>query len=121
MKADRLNRLRKKGPTPFCHSERSEESLFLFMELNRREILRFAQNDKINYFFRSLFSLSVLNSAVKLVHRALSRKLPNPDSPAAAGPSYCQVAGAKLVSSESPSRAASSCRARHQRALSVVR
>src|ERR1700674_123338 len=53
----RLNRLRKKGPTPFCHSERSEESLFLFMELNRREILRFAQNDKINYFFRSLFSL----------------------------------------------------------------
>src|ERR1700688_3114510 len=39
----------------FCHSERSEESLFLFMELNRREILRFAQNDKINYFFRSLF------------------------------------------------------------------
>src|SRR6202521_101198 len=59
MKADRLNRLRKKGPTPFCHSERSEESLFLFMELNRREILRFAQNDKINYFFRRLFSLPV--------------------------------------------------------------
>src|ERR1700674_5092227 len=56
-KPHRLNRLRKKAPTPFCHSERSEESLFLFMELNRREILRFAQNDKINYFFRSLFSL----------------------------------------------------------------
>jgi hypothetical protein len=31
-----------------------EESLFPFMELNRREILRFAQNDKVNYFFRSL-------------------------------------------------------------------
>src|SRR6202521_5348276 len=58
-KPHRLNRLRKKAPTPFCHSERSEESLFLFMELNRREILRFAQNDKINYFFRSLFSLPV--------------------------------------------------------------
>src|ERR1700674_6078686 len=56
-KPHRLNRLRKKGPTPFCHSERSEESLFLFMELNRRESLLFAQNDKINYFFRSLFSL----------------------------------------------------------------
>src|SRR5271165_2227887 len=32
----------------FCHSERSEESLFLFMGVNLREILRFAQNDKIN-------------------------------------------------------------------------
>src|ERR1700739_396344 len=41
-----------KGPHSFCHSERSEESLFLFMELNRREIPRFARNDKINYFFR---------------------------------------------------------------------
>src|ERR1700674_5032715 len=46
-----------KVPHSFCHSERSEESLFLFMELNRREIPRFAWNDKINYFFRSLFSL----------------------------------------------------------------
>ena len=45
----------------FCLSiKRSEESLFLFMELNRREIPRFARNDKINYFFRSLFSLWVL-------------------------------------------------------------
>jgi hypothetical protein len=26
------------------------------MELNRREIPRFARNDKINYFFRSLHS-----------------------------------------------------------------
>src|ERR1700674_2426157 len=73
MKADRLNRLRKKGPTPFCHSERSKESLFLFMELNRREILRFAQNDKINYLFRSLFSLSLACQSYKLrPHRALS-------------------------------------------------
>jgi len=40
-----------------CHSERSEESRFLFMELNRIEILRFAQNDKINYFFLRLRSL----------------------------------------------------------------
>src|ERR1700686_5446727 len=46
-----------KGPNAFCHSERSEESLFLFMESNRREIPRFARNDKINYFFRSLLSL----------------------------------------------------------------
>jgi hypothetical protein len=30
----------------FCHSERSEESLFLFMGQNQGEILRFAQNDK---------------------------------------------------------------------------
>jgi hypothetical protein len=43
-----------KGLYFFCHSERSEESLFLFMELNRREIPRFARNDKTNYFFRSL-------------------------------------------------------------------
>ena len=42
----------------FCHSERSEESLFLLLSLNPREILRFAQNDKINYFFRGPFSLS---------------------------------------------------------------
>jgi hypothetical protein len=38
----------------FCHSERSEESPFLLLSLNPREILRFAQNDKINYFFRGL-------------------------------------------------------------------
>src|SRR6202521_1757972 len=58
-----------KGPPPFCHSERSEESLFLFMELNRREILRFAQNDKINYFFRSLFSLSHLGPRLEAEKR----------------------------------------------------
>jgi hypothetical protein len=46
-----------KALPPFCHSERSEESLFIFLNLIQREILRFAQNDKINYFFRSLFSL----------------------------------------------------------------
>src|SRR5579863_878484 len=45
-----------KGPHSFCHSERSEESLFLFMGLYRREIPRFARNEKINYFFRSLKS-----------------------------------------------------------------
>src|SRR5579863_5170352 len=47
-----------KGLYSFCHSERTEESLFPFMELNRREILRFARNDNVSYFFRSLFSLS---------------------------------------------------------------
>jgi hypothetical protein len=49
-----------KGPPLLCHSEvaaATVESLFLFMELSRREIPRFARNDKINYFFRSLFSL----------------------------------------------------------------
>jgi hypothetical protein len=44
-----------------CLTERdNRKSLFLFMESNRREIPRFARNDKINYFFRSLFSLWVL-------------------------------------------------------------
>src|SRR5579864_3326585 len=37
-----------------CLSQRSAESLFLLLSLNPREILRFAQNDEINYFFRSL-------------------------------------------------------------------
>ena len=34
----------------FCHSERSEESLFLFRGVNRREIPRFARNDKMLIF-----------------------------------------------------------------------
>jgi hypothetical protein len=55
-----------KGLYSFCHSERSEESLFLFMQLNRREILRFAQNDKVNYFFRSLLSLRYENPPKKV-------------------------------------------------------
>jgi hypothetical protein len=45
-----------KMASSFCHSERSEESLFFFLRLNRREISRFARNDKIDYFFRSLLS-----------------------------------------------------------------
>jgi hypothetical protein len=53
-----------KGPHSFCHSERSEESLFLFMELNRREIPRFARNDKINYFFRSLLGAHLVEEPV---------------------------------------------------------
>ena len=39
-------------------SEAKNLSLFLFLYLNRREILRFAQNDITRLFFRSLFSLS---------------------------------------------------------------
>ena len=39
-------------------SEAKNLSWFLFLYLNRREILRFAQNDKTRQFFRSLFSLS---------------------------------------------------------------
>ncbi len=38
-----------KAPPPFCHSERSEESLFLFSRLNQREIPRFAWNDNLVY------------------------------------------------------------------------
>src|SRR5712671_4350716 len=38
-------------------SEAKNLSLFLFLYLNRREILRFAQNDRTRPFFRSLFSL----------------------------------------------------------------
>jgi hypothetical protein len=33
--------------------------LFLFLYLNRREILRFAQNDNTSQFFRSLFSRAI--------------------------------------------------------------
>src|SRR5712692_1875660 len=40
-------------------SEAKNLSLFLFLYLNRREILRFAQNDRTRPFFRSLFSLLV--------------------------------------------------------------
>jgi hypothetical protein len=35
-------------------SEAKNLSLFVFSYLNRREILRFAQNDKIGHFFRNL-------------------------------------------------------------------
>jgi hypothetical protein len=42
-------------------SEAKNLSLFLFLYLNRREIPRSAWNDKINYFFRSLFSQLALN------------------------------------------------------------
>jgi len=38
-------------------SEAKNLSLFFFLYLNRREILRFAQNDKTKHFFRSLFSV----------------------------------------------------------------
>jgi hypothetical protein len=38
-------------------SEAKNLSLFLILHLNRREILRFAQNDKTRHFFRSLWSL----------------------------------------------------------------
>src|ERR1700683_3032129 len=58
-----------KVPHTFCHSERSEESLFLFMRLNQREIPRFARNDKIDYVFRSLFSLRGFGLARPKPHR----------------------------------------------------
>ena len=39
--------LQVEGKIIFCHSERSEESLFRFLSLNRSEIPRFARNDKV--------------------------------------------------------------------------
>ena len=36
------------------HSERSEESLFVFLRFNARGIPRSARNDEISPFFRSL-------------------------------------------------------------------
>jgi hypothetical protein len=63
--------MRKKTPI-FCHSERSEESLFLFVRVHRREIPRSARNDKINYFSRSLFTLWVLVLARTNPHRLKS-------------------------------------------------
>jgi hypothetical protein len=47
---------------------RAEESLF-FLCLNQREIPRFARNDKITYFFRSLFRLWGLVLAWTNPHR----------------------------------------------------
>src|SRR5258708_25862227 len=47
---------------------RAEESLIL-LTLEPREIPRFSRNDKINYFFRSLFSLWVLGLARTNSHR----------------------------------------------------
>ncbi len=35
----------------------ARRGISLFLHLNRREIPRFARNDKIKYFFRCLFSL----------------------------------------------------------------
>src|SRR5258708_38941208 len=57
-----LDRAAKLHAHPFCHSERSEESLFLFAGLNRRKIPRSARNDKINYFFSNLLSTQRLGS-----------------------------------------------------------
>jgi hypothetical protein len=49
----RLNKLRN-TQTAVILSEAKNLSLFLFLYLNRREFLRFAQNDKTRHFFRSL-------------------------------------------------------------------
>ena len=43
------------GPARFCHSERSEESLLIFVDVTFREIPRSARNDKNNYFFAAWF------------------------------------------------------------------
>jgi hypothetical protein len=46
----RLHRLRKKRLCFVILSEAKNLSLFLFLYLNRREILRFAQNDRVLIF-----------------------------------------------------------------------
>jgi hypothetical protein len=63
-----------KHATNFCHSERSEESLFVFLDLNRREIPRFARNDKIDYFFHSL--LRVFSSLPHLIRSGRMNERP---------------------------------------------
>src|SRR5579864_3093909 len=50
-------------------TEANNLSLFLFLYLNRREILRFAQNDGTKPFFRSLFSLCGLVHEKSKTHR----------------------------------------------------
>src|ERR1700687_4008342 len=50
-------------------SEAKNLSLFLFLYLNRREILRFAQNDRTRPFFRSLFSVWGLVLAIFVRHQ----------------------------------------------------
>ena len=63
---DRMNlgfRSLRKNIAPFCLSERSEESLFLFLKIKRGEIPRFARRDKITRFFRTLFSPQALEIA----------------------------------------------------------
>src|SRR5258708_6822842 len=44
-----------KGAPSFCHSERSEESLFDLSPGREGEIPSFVRNDKMGYFFRSVF------------------------------------------------------------------
>ena len=53
----------RKNIAPFCLSERSEESLFLFLKIKRGEIPRFGRNKKITRFFRTLFSPQALEIA----------------------------------------------------------
>src|SRR4029077_10516925 len=45
-------------------------SLFLFLYLDRREILRFAQNDRTRPFFRSLFHQSLVTSHQSLIRES---------------------------------------------------
>jgi hypothetical protein len=77
----RASEAAEKAPHAFCHSERSEESLLLFMGLNRGGIPRFARNDKIKCLFRSLFGLRVSGLA-----RANPRRL----KPAPVKPPTCR-------------------------------
>jgi hypothetical protein len=63
---------------PFCHSERSEESLFLLLALKQGEIPPFARNDKINYFFRSVFSLCFATFQAVLCFRRCQKNHSSP-------------------------------------------
>ncbi len=44
----------------------ARRGISLFLHLNQREIPHFVRNDKINHFFRSLFSLSQFSPSSKL-------------------------------------------------------
>jgi hypothetical protein len=47
----------------------ARRGISLFLRVNQREIPHFVRNDKINYFFRSLFSLWGLVHPMTKTHR----------------------------------------------------
>jgi iron complex transport system substrate-binding protein len=71
----------------FCHSERSEESLFDLSPRKEGEIPRFARNDKsVGHFFRSLYSPRGFESAGTKPHRLKPVPLSADSSPIISDP-----------------------------------
>jgi hypothetical protein len=60
-----FNSLRKKSLFFVIPRRAARRGISLLLRLNQREIPHFVRNDKINYFFRSLFSLMGLGSLAK--------------------------------------------------------